>query len=282
MPEFTVSFLIILVAGLLLGLVVAQGARHKEDGSSVAFTVLLVLGLIATVAAVVVLGIRLITFRWGELLQYLLWLVGVALLVFIPSHHMEQKRRRKLYRNNPVMQEIAAFCNTHKVRAVRCTSTGVVMYKTVVNEAYCASETFELTARSAAEQQHMMDTFQCPGLWRAFDEPENIAGTLAFRDRGYPPVEDLDIFAGVLRELLTGTTFHLSRHSAKITFVNRYRDTEGTRHEDTLVKIVYRDVLLFAEADRKALRKKARADKAAKEEADRFRKTTSPTGKSWE
>lgn len=282
MPEFTLSFLIILITGLLLGLVLAQGARHKEDGSSVTFKVLLILGFISLIATVSILGVRLITLRWGEMLQYLLWLAGVALLVFFPAHHLEQKRRRKRYRNNPVMQEIASFCNTHKVRAIRCTPTGVVMYKTVVNEAYCASDTFELTARSAAEQQHMIDTFVCPGLWRAFDEPENIAGTLSFKDRGYPPVEDLDIFAAVLRGLIKGDSFHLARHSAKINFVSRYRETTGTRHETTFVKVVYRDVLLFAEADRRALHKKAKADKAAKEEADRLRKTTSPTGKSWE
>ena len=187
--------------------------------------------------------------QWGALFKALFFALIAGAVSGIPGFLVVERKRRKVYRNNPVMREVVAYCNANNIVGIQCYPDRLRFFTGLDSTEYCKSDNYVIHEKQYASTSYTSRI----KTWSPTDNDRYLQGTLYFAERKYPNLPDVGIFASVLAKSLGGCQVVTHRESTERDYTRYDKSTDRKElvHHTT---ITYEDHFVFKTSALKALK----------------------------
>lgn len=255
--KVVISFIILgAVLGVQAGILSANtnSDEKKVKVGSIVFLVICILaGAYAFLSGILPAIALFFTFQWKALLGGLFQGSIVAAVTFWIGNRAVIRSRRKKYMRNPIVKETVAYCKQNDIVGIQCFDDRLRFFKKLEDPNYCKTSINKEKKENAAQALEYQKNWSRPECFVAYDYPLSLYGTLKFRDRDYPNLPDLPMFASVLARKLGGFGYATHYHSVQYDTVAYGAGTKTTTHHIT---VLHSDCFVYK---RKAYREKKKA-----------------------
>jgi hypothetical protein len=253
--------------GMIPGGVAMAGAKINKIVNGLCISVCCIAILVGLWPAVVLF----FTFQWAVLLKALFFALLAGAVTGIPGFLIANGKRKKVYRNNPVMKEVVSYCKDNNIVGIQCYPDRLRFFSGLDSVEYCKSDNYETYDDSYKANSYASREKK----WSPRDNDRHLKATFFFAQRGYPDLPDVSIFAEVLAQSLGGCRVVTHTESFKRDYFRYDKSTDKKElvHE---TNILYKDHFVYKTSALTALQK----DKS-KKEAQR-RTEVEKNSKQWE
>ncbi|MBQ4066889.1 MAG: hypothetical protein IJD22_04495 [Clostridia bacterium] len=215
-------FIGLIIMGIALG--IPFGAHVGTKNGSKATTAGIVIGTVISVITIFICAwpafMLFITFQWKWILLPLLAGILVFAIFFSISFLLGSAARIGKYKRNPVIKRAVKYCKENDIVAIQCHGEMIRFYGELKNTEYCSDDKVTRYAATDSQCDEYLDSDFRPDHWRAYDRFPTPGEDILFADMGYPPLEDIDIFAKALASCLGGCA--IAKHESYVEFKGYY------------------------------------------------------------
>lgn len=245
-------FICFVLMGIFLGLSIGSTTAKGKDAKLGVFGVICIIAtLIALFICAWPLVMLFFTFQWKWILIPLVIAVAVGAGCFALTYSATMAKRKRKYKKNPIVKEAVAFCRENNIVGIQCHKDRIRFYDFLQNSEYCKSHIEARKAATDMECTQLESSDFRPDSWKAYDHPMALKGEIKFADRGYPDLEELDLFAKALTSCFKG--FGMAEHKAYVEYTGYHKSpTTGISQSAHHYIYIWDDRFIFS--------KKAKAD----------------------
>lgn len=197
-------------------------------------------------------------FQWAVLFKALFFALLAGAVTGVPGFLLANNKRKKAYRNNPVMQEVVAYCKAKNIVGIQCYPDRLRFFNGLASINYCKTDDYVIHSDAHyGESTYASRTKD----WSPTDNDRYLVGTFYFAQRNYPNLPDVSMFANVLAKSLGDCQVAIHRESNKRDYY-RYDKSTDKRELVHQTTITYEDYFVYKSSALKRLQQeRANRDK---------------------
>lgn len=241
--------LICAVIAAFVGMIPGGPALAGKNINKVVSTLCISACCIALLAGLWPCIVLFFTLQWAVLFKALFFALIAGAVTGIPGFCLANSKRKKVYRNNPVMKEVVAYCKANNIVGIQCYPDRLRFFNGLASENYCRSDNYVIhNEQLYGEKTYTSRTKD----WSPSDNDRCLVGTFYFAQRKYPNLPDVAIFADVLAKSLGGCQVAFHQESIKKDYY-RYDQSTDKRELVHQTTITYEDYFVYKTSALKAL-----------------------------